>query len=378
MIFMIYLDNAATTGKKPISVINANQNALKLMSANPGRSGHTLSMKAADTVYSTRKKVSDFFNALGPERVVFTLNCTESLNFVIKGVLSRGEKCVVSDMEHNAVMRPLCALGADIRVATVEEDPNTTFENFKANIDGNTKLVICTAGSNVTGLKTPISQIGKYCREKGVLFAVDAAQGAGVIPIDMKNQCIDYLCVAAHKGLYAPMGIGILIANADIKKTLIEGGTGTSSESYEQPDMMPERFESGTVNVPAIAALSAGIDFVLGMGIEKIYKHEVLLINRIYKYLAEENIAAVYRGFADSSMYLPVLSFNIKGKTSTETAAYLNSKGIAVRAGLHCAPSAHKKLGTLDTGTVRISTSVFNSQSEIDKVISVLKAIKKQ
>lgn len=373
---MIYLDNAATTGKKPETVIKAVNNALYKLSANPGRSGHKISINAASAVYNSRQKTSDFFSSSGPENVVFTANCTESLNFVIKGLLERGDKCVTSDIEHNAVMRPLFSLGADFKIAAVTENEDETYENFKNIITEDTKLVICTAGSNVLGLKPPIKRIGLLCKEMGIPFAVDAAQGAGVIPINMKEYGIDYLCIAAHKGLYAPMGVGVLIADKPIKKTIIEGGTGTMSESLIQPDMMPEKFESGTVNTPAIAAISAGIDFISKKGINNIYKHEMQLCKTLYFALKNNPDVLLYTNSFNGNNYLPVISFNVKNLTSMETAAYLDGKGIAVRAGLHCAPSAHKKIGTLDIGTVRVSPSVFTTRNEIEYLIKAVNEIK--
>ena len=371
---MIYFDNAATTGKKPSGVIRAVDGALKELSSNPGRSGHTPSLKAADAVYSAREKAAEFFGASGAENVVFTLNCTHSINCVIKGVLKKGEHAVTSSLEHNSVIRPLIKEGIPFDTAYVSlTDDRETLREFERKIRPNTRLVICTGASNVLGKTLPIAEIGALCRDRGVLFAVDAAQIAGVMPINMREMNIDYLCVAPHKGLYAPMGIGVLICEKPIENTIIEGGTGTNSAELVQPESLPERLESGTVNVPEIMGLSAGIDYVKGIGIKKIYTHEMKLIRYLYKELSKIDRVQLYAPEPKDGAYAPVLSFNVYGKTSAEVSQYLNGKGIAVRGGLHCAPLAHRQIGTLERGAVRISVAAFNTSAE---AASLIKAIK--
>ena len=374
---MIYFDNAATTGKKPTEVIRAVDGALRELSANPGRSGHNASLKTADAVYSVREKTAEFFGASGAENVVFTLNCTHSINCVIKGVLKKGEHAVTSSLEHNSVMRPLIKEEIPFDTASVSlADDSLTLREFERKIRPNTRLVICTGASNVLGKTLPIAEIGALCREKGVLFAVDAAQIAGVMPINMRQMNIDYLCVAPHKGLYAPMGIGVLICEKPIENTIIEGGTGTNSAELVQPEGLPERLESGTVNVPEIMGLSAGIDYVKGVGIKKIYSHEMKLIRYLYKELSKNDRVQLYTPEPKDGLYAPVLSFNVYGKTSAEVSQYLNGKGIAVRGGLHCAPSAHRQIGTLDIGAVRVSVAAFNTPAEITSLIKAIKQIK--
>ncbi len=372
---MIYFDNAATTGHKPQSVVNAVNHALKNLSANPGRSGHLLSQRAAMTVYDSRNKISKFFGSDEAESVVFTLNCTQSINFVLKGVLGRGDHLVISDLEHNAVMRPINAMNIDYSVAAVSLiDDEETFYNFKNAVKPNTKMVFCTAASNVLGKTLPLKKIGDFCKKKGILFGVDAAQGAGVLPINMKDMNIDYLCIAAHKGLYCPMGLGILIARGPIKKTIIEGGTGTNSVNFIQPNILPEMLESGTVNLPAIAAVGAGIDFV-NRPQNCILNYENSLVKRLYKGLEQSSV--IFYTNPQNIGYAPVISFNVKGFSSDETADILSKKGFALRAGLHCAPTAHKKIGTHNLGTVRFSPSVFNNINEVDELIRQLKILKK-
>ena len=374
---MIYFDNAATTGKKPTEVIRAVDGALRELSANPGRSGHNASLKTADAVYSVREKTAEFFGASGAENVVFTLNCTHSINCVIKGVLKKGEHAVTSSLEHNSVMRPLIKEEIPFDTAYVSlADDSLTLREFERKIRPNTRLVICTGASNVLGKTLPIAEIGALCRERGVLFAVDAAQIAGVMPINMRQMNIDYLCVAPHKGLYAPMGIGVLICEKPIENTIIEGGTGTNSAELVQPEGLPERLESGTVNVPEIMGLSAGIDYVKGVGIKKIYSHEMKLIRYLYKELSKNDRVQLYTPEPKDGIYAPVLSFNVYGKTSAEVSQYLNGKGIAVRGGLHCAPSAHRQIGTLDIGAVRVSVAAFNTPAEITSLIKAIKQIK--
>lgn len=372
---MIYFDNAATTGKKPETVIKSVNYALRNLAANPGRSGHYLSQNAAMFIYRARQVISEFFGATGPESVAFTLNCTQSINMVLKGVLRSGDHVIVSDLEHNAVMRPLATMNIDFSVATVSlEDDEETVENFRKAIKPNTKMIFCTAASNVIGKILPIKQIGDLCKEKGVLLGVDAAQGAGIVKINMQEMNINYLCIAPHKGLYCPMGVGILIANTPITKTIIEGGTGTMSLAYSQPNIMPEMLESGTVNLPAISAIPSGINFLNHMG-DKLSKYENSLLYRLYTGIKDANIIFYTNPFSEG--YVPVLSFNVVGYASEKVAEYLNKNGFALRAGLHCAPSAHKKIGTLDCGTVRFSPSIFNNHSEVDALIRVIKNFEK-
>lgn len=373
---MIYFDNAATTGHKPTQVINAVDNALKNLSANPGRSGHTLSQNAAFKVYETRDKTAEFFNCDGAEKVVFTQNCTASINYVLKGVLNSNDHIIVSDLEHNAVMRPLKSMNISYTIAEVSlEDDSQTVKNFLNAVNKNTKMIFCTAASNVFGKMLPLEKIGALCKKHGLLFGVDAAQGAGVFNIDMEKMNIDYLCVAPHKGFYAPMGLGVLIVKGPIKRTLIEGGTGTDSFSFLQPDTLPEMLESGTINLPAIVGLSAGIDFVNSRK-NNILEYENILVKKLYKGLSQNSDIVLYTDPSNGG-YVPVLSFNIKNIPSEKTAAYLNGRGFALRAGLHCAPVAHQKIGTIKTGTVRFSPSVFNTDKEVDLLLKNVNFFKK-
>ncbi len=374
---MIYLDNAATTFPKPQSVIKAVNDSLK-GSANPGRSGHDLSQNTAIKIYEVRDKIKTMFGAPSVENVVFTLNCTHAINFVLKGLLKKGDRIVTSSFEHNAVMRPIEKLkksGIHVDIAEAYPDDNeATIRSFARLINPHTKLVICTAASNVIGLKMPLKEIGMMCKQFGTKFAVDAAQLAGVCPINMKDMGIDYLCIAAHKGLYAPMGTGILITADNQLDTIIEGGTGTASIMLDQPKDMPEMLESGTVNVSGILGIGAGIDFVNSKGVDKVYSHEMSLIKRLYKSLRTIPGVKLYTPEPNEN-YAPVLSFNISGMNSVEAASILNRHGFATRAGLHCSPFAHRRIGTIESGTVRVCPSVFTTVQQIDKLAETVKMI---
>lgn len=374
---MIYLDNAATTFPKPQSVIKAVDEALK-KSANPGRSGHDISQNTAMGVYEVREKVMNMFGAPSVENVVFTLNCTHAINYVLKGLLKKGDRVVTSSFEHNAVMRPLEKLkkkGVHVDIAEAyPDDRDATIRSFARLINPNTRLVICTAASNVIGLKMPLKEIGSMCRQFGAKFAVDAAQLAGLCSINMQELCIDYLCIAAHKGLYAPMGTGILITNDNELDTIIEGGTGTASIMLDQPNELPEMLESGTINVPGIMGIGAGIDFINAKGMDRIYSHEMLLIKALYRKLRKTPGVKLYTPEPDDN-YAPVLSFNINGMNSVEAASELNRLGFATRAGLHCAPTAHKRIGTIESGTVRVCPSAFTGSQEIERFAAAVKQI---
>lgn len=379
---MVYFDNAATTSPKPDSVREAVAFAMRNLSANPGRSGHDLSVAASGLIYSCRETIGNLFHFSQPERVIFTSNCTHSINTVIKGLNLKNCTIVTSSLEHNAVTRPLEKLkrdGCTIAVAEVFfDDPEATVRSFARLIDDRTKLVICTHASNVCGFVLPIAAIGRLCRDRKVPFAVDAAQSAGIIPIDMEEMCIDYLCLPGHKGLYGPMGTGVLLCGKDLPDTLMEGGTGNYSASPLQPQEYPERLESGTVNLPGIAGLKAGAEFVMKKTIPRIHNYEISLIQSAYTGLKNMRNVTLYTPFPAAEQYAPVLSFNIGNLHSTEAAEELNKAGFALRPGLHCAPSAHRRLGTISYGTVRMGTSVFNRPAEIQSFLNKVSQLARQ
>lgn len=377
---MIYLDNAATTYPKPIAVRNAVATALQRYGANPGRAGHSMSMDAAEEMFRCRTAAADFFHAPGPECVAFTLNCTHALNYVMKGLLRPGDHAVTSCLEHNAVARPLYALsqgGVEVTEARVYPgDNDATVDSFRHSLRPNTRLIVCTHASNVWGIRLPVERIAALGHQYGVPTAVDCAQTAGVLPIDLTDSGIDYLCVAGHKGLYGPMGTGLLItAQGAGLATLIEGGTGTASAQAEQPLTMPDRMESGTQNMPGISGLRAGIEFVLSRGTDHILHHEMELIRRLYRRLARMKGIRLYTEEPTERCFAPVLSFNVGDLPSEVVGKKLNDYGIAVRAGLHCAPAAHRFYGTLEQGAVRVCPSVFSREEEIDRLALVLSSI---
>lgn len=372
---MIYLDNAATTFPKPEAVAESVFNFMRRKAANPGRSGHKLSMAAAEEVYLCREAAAYLFKAQGPECVAFTLNATQSINMALKGVLMHraGAHVITSDLEHNAVMRPLYKLrasGIEYSMARVDlESDDATVASFERQITDKTVMIACTHASNVCGRLIPIKRLGALCRERGLLFLVDASQTAGIVPIDMQECNIDYLCMPGHKSLYGPMGTGMLItSNGETLETLIEGGTGSNSVSFEQPDFMPDRMESGTVNAPGIAGLRAGIAYVAKSGLGGIYNREMGLALSLYDMLSKINgVQLCTQRLGDG--YVPIVSFNIGGKTSTEAAVWLDKQGFALRGGLHCSPAAHIRLGTLSLGLVRASFGAFNTKRDVERLV---------
>ncbi len=375
---MIYLDNAATTYPKPLQVIKSMDLAMRKYNANPGRGGYKMSIDTSEEVFKCREKISKLFNASNPENVVFTLNCTSSLNIVLKGILNKGDHVVVSCLEHNAVMRPLQSLtqmGIDYSVAKVyPKDNDATLDSFRKSLNERTKLIVCMHVSNVWGIRLPIERISAMARQYNIRVVVDAAQSAGIFNIDLKDSNIDYLCLAGHKGLYGPMGTGIIIIkNANDIRPIIEGGTGSNSISMEQPNIMPDKFESGTLNITGIIGLGAAIDFINSKGINNIARHEYNLVSRLYEALSNMDHIELYMPKPDLNYFAPLISFNVKKLDSENVARFLSNNGIAVRAGLHCAPSAHKFCGTLDRGAVRVCPSVFTKYSEIEFLISLLK-----
>lgn len=379
---MIYFDNGATTFPKPKSVVNAVNFAMNNC-ANPGRSGHRLSIKSSEIIYDCRRNLAKLFDTDKTENVIFSNNCTTALNTVIKGTLKDGDHVIISSLEHNAVLRPVAALessGVSYSIAeVVEGDNDKTLDNFRSLINAKTKMIICTHASNVFGVRLPIERIGAMCRIYGILFCVDAAQTAGVIPISLMNSDIDYLCAAGHKGLYGPMGTGVLIINSDITPgSLTQGGTGSFSSDIAQPETLPDKFESGTPNVSGIAGLNEGVKFVMNRGVSGIEAYESELANLLYSGLGNINNVILYTEQPKAGAYAPVISFNIEGKDCEETADLLNLRyNIAVRAGLHCAPLAHKSYGTLESGTVRAVVSVFNNRSQVNYFINAVNKISK-
>lgn len=379
---MIYLDNSATSYPKPECVTESVYNSFYKFGSNSGRGAYKMAIDTTEQVHKCRQKIADFFNADNVENVIFTYNCTTALNMSIKGLARTNAHFIISDLEHNAVLRPLETLKrkgvCDYSIARVSVDDYQTLKSFKNAIKGNTVAIICTGASNVFGIMPPYRMLSSLAHKNNLLFIVDCSQIAGIIPLDMKKDGIDILCCAGHKGLMGPTGTGLMILDSDIQlDSFIEGGTGSNSMSETQPDILPDKFESGTPNVQGIIGLSSAIDFIIRNNVKKIYEHEISLLKYLYKNLENRENIVFYTNLYDNSQHLaPILSFNIKNKHSEEVAEHLSSMGICVRAGLHCAPLAHKKFGTENTGTVRISPSIFTKKSDIDFLIkSVISAL---
>ncbi|MBQ4129396.1 MAG: aminotransferase class V-fold PLP-dependent enzyme [Ruminococcus sp.] len=380
---MIYLDNSATTFPKPQQVINSVNQAMRFYSANPGRSGHDLSLKAAQKIFDCRQAVCSLFNISDESKVVFTSGCTQSLNTVIKGVLKQGDHCVISSFEHNSVLRPLEKLKQQNKISysvanVYPQDDDKTVDSFRKAFNERTKLVVCTHASNVFGFRLPVERICALCHNYGILFCLDAAQSAGVIDIDINDSGFDYVCCAGHKGLYGPMGVGVLVINSDVlPESLVEGGTGSNSQDFLQPDFTPDKYESGTLNVVGICGLKNGIDFVMNKSPFVILNTEMSYIRMLYKALSKNKNIVLYSKMPTVENFVPVLSFSVKGMNSEKVASYLNSKySIAVRAGLHCSPLAHKSMKSLGEGTVRIAPSVFTTENDIKRLIFALNNLK--
>lgn len=374
---MIYLDNSATTNPKPNNVIYATDKAMKNYSFNSGRGGYKKSIITAEKIYNVREKLSSIL-PYQSQNIAFTQNCTAALNMAIKGSVKKGDHIIISCLEHNAVSRPVNALAIkgiiSYDVADISYDDDETISNIKALIKDNTSLIVCMHSSNVFGVVLPVLKIGELCREHGIRLIVDAAQSVGVI--DVKNINADILCAPGHKGLYGPMGTGfIAVGESTNLDTLIEGGTGSLSMSLNQPDIFPDRLESGTLNNSGIIGLGAGVDFVKSKGIGNIYHHELSLIQMIYSELNRLDNVILYTPFPQKDKFAPIISFNYADYPSDKTASLLAEKGIAVRAGLHCAPLAHKFYNTDDRGTVRISPSVFTTTRECEIFINTLKKL---
>lgn len=376
---MVYLDNAATTYPKPPSVISKNAYALVNYGANPGRSGHRLSMETGEAVYAARQKCADFFGAK-TENVCFMLNCTEAINTALKGIAEPNCHFVTSDWEHNAVLRPLTALskrdGITFSITRTTDNDNETVSNFDRLIKPETKAIVCTAASNVTGRILPYKRISALCKKHGICFILDAAQGGGVLPISLSDG-INIICAAGHKGLYGPMGTGLLITDGKYSlKTLIEGGTGSASTDPEQPDFLPDRFESGTINTAGAIALGEGVTFTAEKGVNAIYEHEWQLCAYAFTQLRKNRRVILYGNF--SRRNAPLFSFNIAGLNSDETATKLSDYGFYLRGGFHCAYLAHKKLGTLETGTVRFAPSIFTTKYEVNLFLKAVNRITRE
>ena len=371
---IIYLDNAATTFPKPPSVCRETYRCMTQYCGNPGRGAHPVAMESAEKVYECRTLLGDMFGSQ-PENVCFTLNTTYALNMAIKGLAKPNSHILIGNMDHNSTLRPVYALKSagvvETEVFEAYSDTDNSTDRILYDIDKrvrkDTKMLICSHSSNICSYTLPIEEIGRYCRDRGIIFIVDAAQSAGHTVIDMKKMNIDILCMPAHKGLYGPQGCGIMILgeNAEIPETLIEGGNGVNSLEYTMNDESPERFEAGTVNTPAIAGLCEGIRFLNEYGTENIAMHEKQLWYRTFDYLCRIPEVKIYAPAYSG----PVFLFNVKGYTSDDVGTLLSEDGICVRTGYHCSALGHRTLGTANedfNGAVRVSFGFNNTEKDVD------------
>ena len=376
---MIYLDNAATTFPKPTSVYEEMCRCIQKYCGNPGRSAHKLSQKSSEKIFECRALLAEMFNA-EVENIVFTYNTTYALNIAIKALVKENSHVLISDIEHNSVLRPIHALNESLHcsysIFSTNGNDEDILSDIFAKIRSNTSLLVCTHKSNIGCRQLPIDKIGKLCRSKGIKFIVDGAQSAGLYKIDVKNMCIDALCIPGHKSLYGPQGVGsVIFGDFESGRTFIEGGTGINSLELEMPDFLPERYEGGTLSTPSIVGLAEGIKWLNKLGIDKVRMHEEGLYSLLKDLLHLNENIKIYEmnSYAGNTLLL-----NINSLSSAYVASELNKRDIYVRSGFQCSPLAHKILNTGDGGAVRVSFSVFNTQKDVyslyDALCEIIKA----
>lgn len=372
---MIYLDNAATTFPKPQIVIEEMSKCLKSYCANAGRSAHSLAIKTAEKIFEARQIISDFFGA-DEDNIVFTYNATYALNIAIKSLINDDAHILISDIEHNAVLRPVHSICTKSKNTYNIFNTNGTDEEIISDINdkitSKTSMIVCNFVSNICSRRLPIKEIGQICKRNNIILIVDGSQGAGHYNINVKESNINALCLPGHKGLYGPQGTGIIIFNNVSPRQYIEGGTGINSLELEMPKILPERLEAGTLSAPSIIGLSEGVKWLKTLNIDRIRSHEEDLYMNFKKCISENDNYIIY----ESNFYPGnTICFNSKSLTSNFLAKELNERGICVRSGLHCSPLAHKTLGTRKDGAVRISFSVFNTRNDVNELIKALNDI---
>ena len=368
---MIYLDSAATTLQKPPSVARATAHAIDHL-ASPGRGGHRPAMAAADTAFACREEAAALFHVPSVDQVVFTFNATHGLNIAIKTLVHPGDRVVISGYEHNAVTRPLHAI-PEVEILVARSplfDRQGMIDSFRQCLDQGADAAICTHVSNVFGFILPIQEIAELCRQREVPLIVDASQSAGVLPLDIQELGAAFVAMPGHKGLYGPQGTGLLLCNRD-PTPILEGGTGSESLKQSMPQFLPDRLEAGTHNSAGVAGLLEGLRFLRRRDIRWIAGHESRLIQRMGNGLSRLPGVEVFQASMPKAQS-GVLSFRIKGRDCEDVGEALGDRGFALRAGLHCAPEAHRTAGTLETGTVRASVSAFNTEMEIDRFLRAI------
>lgn len=377
---MIYLDNAATTFHKPQCVIDAVVEAMTHM-GNAGRGAHSASLDASRIIFDTRVRLSELFGGDGPEQVAFTANSTESLNIAIRGIFNPGDHVITTQMEHNSVLRPLYAMerqGVSLTILPADQAGNIDLGELEAAIRTDTRAVVCTHASNLTGNRIDIGRVGEICRRHGLLLIVDASQTAGVLPIDMRRMQIDVLCFTGHKGLLGPQGTGGICVSRELRiRPLVVGGSGVQSYSKTHPVDMPTALEAGTLNGHGIAGLHAALGYLKDHGIDSLRKKEMDLMWQFYDGVSGIPGVRVYGDFSSRSMErAPIVTLNIGDCDSGAVADELScSYGISTRAGAHCAPLMHQALGTDQQGAVRFSFSHMNTQEEILEAVRAVKEL---
>lgn len=378
---MIYFDNAATTLQKPDCVIHAVTHALTVF-GNPGRGVHDPAMLASRTVYEARSALAQLLRAENPSRIAFTANATQSLNIAIKGILHPGDHVITTALEHNSVLRPLYeleALGVELTVLPADNRGRVRYEDFATAIRDNTRALICTHGSNLTGNLLDIGFLGALAKAHGLLFVVDAAQTAGVFPIDVQEMGIDILCFTGHKGLLGPQGTGgLYVREGVVVRPLLTGGSGVQSHSKTHPAQMPTALEAGTLNAHGLAGLNAGVRYLLETGIDTIREKEQALMRAFLDGAGQIPGITLYGDFSQKNR-CPIVSLNVRDYDSSQVSDVLFSEfGIATRPGAHCAPLMHDALGTGERGAVRFSFSHYNTLEEINTAISALREIARE
>jgi cysteine desulfurase family protein len=377
---MIYLDNAATSFPKPEAVYQALDRFARQSLANPGRAGHKMALAAEHALDDARHLLNQLLHGESPERFVFTLNCTDALNMAFKGVLAEGDHVITTDLEHNSVSRPLRKMELDGRITLtrIRADRGGTVDpdDFRKAITPRTRLIALTHASNVTGTVQPVAEVGRLARERDLLFVVDAAQTAGVLPIDVRAMSIDLLAFPGHKSLLGPTGTGALyVGPRATLRAWREGGTGGDSSSETQPTLFPYFLEGGTPNVLGVAGLAAGVKYVQEQSLEKIHAHEVRLTERLWRRLDELGGFEVF-GHRDHGRRVGTLSFRSEALPAAELGGILDQAfDVAVRPGLHCAPYIHRALGTFPEGAVRVSPGPFSTEQDIDHLARALAEI---
>ena len=374
---MIYLDNAATTFPKPYAVLREMHRCMESYCGNPGRSAHALSLAAAEKIYDCRCEIAELFGSDSPERVVFTYNTTYALNMAIKSVARPGDHVLISELEHNSVLRPVVSLASRgiIEYSTFSAVAKSTaeiLESLKKLLRPNTRILVCTHASNICPIKLPVREIGLFCKKHGMIFILDAAQSAGTYDIDMKKMNISVLCAPGHKGLYGPQGTGIVLFSDGIEAdTFIEGGNGINSLEHTMPDFLPERYEAGTLATPAIIGLMEGVRYIKKLGLESIRQREYALASRLADMLASTKGVTLYA----PELTGPTLLFNIDGRAPNKVCERFDKEGICLRGGFHCSPTSHAALGTGEMGAVRASLGLFNNDTELEIFYKRLKEI---